>query len=71
MNEFGDDGTVAAVESTKGQLYKHCPLEFVLQVLEVRFLGGSIAKVGLQATDDDVSLYAKVWISSLGSGVLI
>jgi len=80
MDEFGECCAFSAVKSSKGKLKDlpvdrcrrwHYPLKFVLQVLEVLLLCGCIAKSGLQLADDDLSLYTKVWVASIGAGLLV
>jgi len=47
------------------------PLKFVLQILKISILGGSIPKCGLKLANDDLAINAKVGIASIGCGVLI
>jgi len=69
MDEFGECFAFGAIKLSKGKLKNlpvdrchrcHCPLKFVLQVLEVLLLCGCILKGGLQAADDDLPLYTEV-----------
>jgi len=46
-------------------------LKFVLQVLEVLPLCGSITKSGLQSADDDLSLYTEVGVACVSVGILV